>query len=190
MPVFDDDDPFWFDRTIVPLWYQFTLLLALTCPLLYLTHLLPFHPYLPFKPKSYRTFLALLTAFANLSLYTEPYNLARPVYVCFYPVKGETFHHPEEKRLRVQYELFFGAWGLAMFVFVSRVGERVWVEWRRMEGSDGVDALRRQEREWMGGKEKRCRDVLMGCAWCLTVGAWLVMYGHSKKGKFGDWVHS
>lgn len=88
---FNHDDPFSFERNILPLWYQFTLILALTCPLLYLTHRVP-----------YRPFLALITCFANFCSYTEPYNLARPIYVCFYPVKGETFHHPEERRLRTQ----------------------------------------------------------------------------------------
>ncbi|KAH9217745.1 hypothetical protein DL95DRAFT_386241 [Leptodontidium sp. 2 PMI_412] len=32
------------------------------------------------------------------------------------------------------------------------------------------------------------RDRLMGLAWLLTVAAWLVMYGRSKKGRFGDWI--
>lgn len=44
-------------------------------------------------------------------------------------------------------------------------------------------------RNWMWrligeGKKRLSKDRLMGLAWLLTVAAWLVMYGRSKKGGF------
>ncbi|PVH80501.1 hypothetical protein DL98DRAFT_588357 [Cadophora sp. DSE1049] len=354
-----DHDPLYFEHHILPLFYRTTLILGLTLPLLYLfiSRLSSSSPSPSplisnlnpntrlssnFKFKSWRPwilgFIALLTAFVDLCSWTEPYNLARPVYVCFYPVRGETFRHPEEKRLRIQWMCFlsaaFAAGGAAVwdgFVWVRRLArerkregwvvgkedeaERVKGEWWEFPGrgyvgdmSEGEDEQERSEQEnrihdkqrrgsrslseddegtegdetdlseprlgvssgiklhlkgdgessedaaqppheeesihssihssvetplitptedseteathphpffnmtakvgvdkdensqreavgdislrhWMWrligeGKKKLSKDNLMGLAWLLTVAAWLVMYGRSKKGKF------
>ncbi|KAH7350575.1 hypothetical protein BKA65DRAFT_549585 [Rhexocercosporidium sp. MPI-PUGE-AT-0058] len=167
----ENDDPFWFEREVLPVWYACMLLLGLTLPLVYLaisrsaryalslkqptrtsvqepSILTPASQISSSSPTTsipspefglgdtttrnasttasnlsptqtvegspwILTLLSLTTAFADLCSFTEPYNLARPVDVCFYPVRAERFHHPEEKRLRVQWMCFLGAAGLA-----------------------------------------------------------------------------
>ncbi|KAG4427490.1 hypothetical protein IFR05_017028, partial [Cadophora sp. M221] len=116
----ENGDPLWFEHNVLPVFYTCMLGLGLALPLVYLaisrTALFnissysasPSRPQPPSPPPRLRLnillpILALTTALVGLCSFTEPYNLARPVYVCFYPVRGETFHHPEEARLRVQW---------------------------------------------------------------------------------------
>ncbi|KAH8648080.1 hypothetical protein BGZ60DRAFT_423568 [Tricladium varicosporioides] len=97
-------------------WYHLTLILSLTVPLLYLY--IHHHRYEYLFYRKTQIFLCLLTSLANLALYTEAYNLARPIYVCFYPVEGKTFHAPEEARLKIQWILYTLSTCLALIAAV------------------------------------------------------------------------
>jgi hypothetical protein len=57
--------------------------------------------------------LIAVSSLAWLWLYFEAYNIARPIYVCMYPVRGEYRHHPHETRMRIQYICYFAAAVLA-----------------------------------------------------------------------------
>jgi hypothetical protein len=48
-----------------------------------------------------------------LRLYAVAYNIARPIYVCRYPVSGDYVHHPHETRMRIQWLCYFTAAVLA-----------------------------------------------------------------------------
>ncbi|KAH6669487.1 hypothetical protein B0J14DRAFT_598817 [Halenospora varia] len=131
-------------------WYHLTLILSLTVPLLYLY--IHHHRHLPYR--KLQIFLCLLTALADLALYTEAYNLARPIYVCFYPVRGETFHAPEETRLKVQWALYTVATCLALVAAVLEATRgRKWSLGERIEKDELLRLL---------GDDVRCRTFEKG----------------------------
>ena len=152
----------------------------------------------------HRITLPFLTSLAALCLVNEAHNLARPVYVCFYPVKGETYHHPEESRLKVQWVLDLLAAVLAAAALVNNLAEKivlgdsgtieVGAEERRDEKrSDLSNTARgitmyeetrkkRLERRWRSGL---AGNVLMIGSWVVGMGGYYTMLGRSKEGKFG-----
>lgn len=116
-------DPLWFEKTIIPLFYKCTLILGLILPILYLLiSLLGVSVDINFKGRNWILgFIAFLTAIIDLCSFTQPFNLARPVYVCFYPIRGETFHHPEVRAVLSCPVLSF-SFAFAFLVYTVCVG--------------------------------------------------------------------
>jgi hypothetical protein len=161
-------------------WYKALQIILFISPPLYF--LLP-HRSLAFS---------LLTAIAAFWLSDESRNLARPTYVCFYPIGGETLFHPEEKRLRVQYVLCYLAAG-----FGAAVGACATME-LYLEGSTARSAktqlmmgekccdgsVRSQnmgERLRQLGKTYR---AFMAAAWVAGVLGYCAMAGRSRERAF------
>ncbi|KAG4412916.1 hypothetical protein IFR04_013959 [Cadophora malorum] len=174
-----DYDPLWFEKTIIPLFYKCTLILGLILPILYLLiSLLGVSVDINFKGRNWILgFIAFLTAIIDLCSFTQPFNLARPVYVCFYPIRGETFHHPEGTHLRIHWLCFLsaalaagGAAGWDVFVLFKQ-----WL----ME-------LKREGRRWYGevaGREGGRRE------WWIFPGRGYVedMFGESGNEEDENW---
>jgi hypothetical protein len=72
-----------------------------------------------------RVIRGVLLAVSSLSwlwLYAEAYNIARPIYVCQYPIRGDYVHHPHETRMRIQWLCYFVAAVLAAVLAAGTVG--------------------------------------------------------------------
>jgi hypothetical protein len=57
--------------------------------------------------------LIAVSSLSWLWLHAEAYNIARPIYVCRYPVSGDYVRHLHEKRMRIQWLCYFAAAVLA-----------------------------------------------------------------------------
>src|SRR6266536_4832507 len=171
---------------VLRLWYTLMQILFAITTTLYLVLCVK----RSYRSNLFRITLPLLSSFASLCLFTEASNLGRPVYVCFYPVRGETFHHPEEMRLTVQWMLCLLACVLAVAaglnnavetMILGKAGENQPVKARSENREDKKDAgfqirvgvmkeLKNKEQGlletwWRGG---HAGDVLMMAA--LAVG--------------------
>jgi hypothetical protein len=188
------------------LWYTLMqILFVITTPIYLILPVKRFYTTNPYR--GYRIMLPLLSSFASLCLFTEASNLARPVYVCFYPVRGETFHHPEEMRLTIKWKLNLLACVLAGVTGVNNFAEKMILgearENQLVKASSGskeakkytgfeisVGGMQEQkdreqgllQRWWRGG---RAGEVLMMSAWVVGMCGYWAMLGRSKEGKFG-----
>jgi hypothetical protein len=60
-----------------------------------------------------RDVLIAVSSLSWLWLYAEAYNIARSIYVCQDPIRGDYVHHPHETRMRIQWLCYFVAAVLA-----------------------------------------------------------------------------
>ena len=156
------------------------------------------------RVRGYRSLLPLLASFTAFALVTEAYNLARPVYVCFYPIRGEIFHHPEEATLTLQWKLNTVACTLAATAAVSHIVEGIGKMFARtsqgdlrrgaaadrvcgvQHGDENTNFFKKTAGETLGKvwRDSHTAEVLMITAWMAGMYAYWIMLGRSKKGEF------
>jgi hypothetical protein len=184
------------------LWYTVMQVLFCITPLIYLALSSELFKTVPVR--GYQIILPLLTSFTTLCLVTEAYNLARPVYVCFYPIRRETIHHPEQTRLNIQWILNSLASVLAAAAAVCHMIDKVVgnesresqaVFTNRGTGNQcydheiKVEEERRQKETDIGRLGNYWRSglvaqSLMMIAWAVGMCGYWIMSRRSKEGTF------
>jgi hypothetical protein len=138
-----------YEASLLNHWYTLNRILLFITPLIYL-FLSVNSSRAPPLLRGYRITLPLLTAFFAFCLFTEAYYLALPIYVCFFPVRGKTYHAKEETRLGIQWKLYLVVGVLAFAAAGVRLRDKI----RENQGvtSMKMDTLDANNRAMIGVK--------------------------------------
>ena len=196
-----------YEASLLNHWYTLNRILLFITPLIYL-FLSVTSSRVPPLLRGYRITLPLLAAFFAFCLFTEAYYVGLPIYVCFFPVRGETYHAKEETRLGIQWKLYLVVGVLAFAAAGVRLRDKI----RENQGvtslkMDIMDALtgnmamigvkfeemkkdRSEKKENLGRvmdlRRRECvGERLMIGAWVVGMCAYCIMMGRNKKPAFG-----